>query len=180
MEGFVMRGAMPFLFAAVVTLAVAWSTPAYAATEPFVGTATGTYPAGSQPDLLDVQGSIDTLGSFDASSDVIRGGDPSVVSGVFSLHFSGNNVLQGTYDGWFEIPEPFEGVILVGGYMTFTGGSGQYKDASGGAEIQGQVEFGGGPSVLTLSFDGTVITKKPGASLAKRAKQRPSPGRGRW
>lgn len=174
-----MRRAMPFLFAAVVTLAVAWSTPAYAATEPFVGTATGTYPAGGQPDFLDVQGNIDTLGSFQGSSDVIGGGDPSLVSGVFSLHFGGNNVLQGTYEGWFQTPEPFEGVILVGGYMTFTGGTGKYKNASGGADIQGQVEFAGGPH-MTLSFNGSVTTKGGGASLAKRARQRPSPGRGRW
>ena len=130
-------------------------------TLPLRGRAVGTYPGGD-PDFLTVNGIATAIGPFQASGNVLRtgGSNPFYISGDFTLT-SNTGDLTGTYDGWYEIPEPFLGVILVGGTFEITGGTERFEDAEGSGQAEGVVEFTESGPVLRLRFRGTVTMNVP-------------------
>jgi len=97
------------------------------------------------------------VGRFQASGDVVRSADPFTVSGTFTLT-ANKGTLTGTYEGWWQIPEPFVGILPVGGSFVVTGGTAKYAGASGSGVITGEVEFTGQGAVLRVTFDGTLST----------------------
>lgn len=140
-------------------------------TLPLRGCAEGTYPGGD-PDFLTVDGSVAVdgiatpLGRFVASGNVDRhgGSNPFYISGDFTLTPVGPShvgEMTGIYKGWYEIPEPFAGVVLVGAEFRITGGTGCFEGAEGSGEAEGVVEFTESGPVLKLRFWGTVTVKAP-------------------
>lgn len=128
-------------------------------TLPLRGFAVGTYEGGDES--LIVEGTATAIGPFEASGDVVRDpGDPFAISGNFTLS-SRTGDLIGTYQGWYEIPEPFEGIIPVGANMVITGGTERFEDAGGSADVEGSVEFTGQGVVLRVRLRGTVTMKVP-------------------
>jgi len=128
---------------------------------PLRGFAVGAH-GGRGPDSLTVRGIATALGPFEASGTVERNGgsNPFHVSGELSFACN-TGELTGTYEGWYEIPERFEGLIPVGGTFVITGGTGRFEGAEGSGEGEGYVEFTESGPVLRVRLDGTVTMKVP-------------------
>ena len=181
-----MRPAGPFLLVGAAVLLVAWPIlasehdgarwprwghhqgcanksgggPKQEVTLPLRGSAVGTY-AGNSPELLTVEGVATAVGPFEAWGDVVRdAADPFAVSGTFTLSCH-TGELNGTYQGWYDIPQPFAGIIPVGANFLITGGTERFEDASGSGDVEGRVELTGQGAVLKVRLRGTVTMNVP-------------------